>query len=189
MNTKQCPDCHSICSSLQDCLKIQEFNIIVEDAKAIAKLKKHITNTVPHFKGIKNWLSLEPEGFQLQSFNDTTEWQYRFLTITFSPKKFTFNELTQPQKLINYALNALKDLQNLFKGKPLIVIEYHKSGIPHVHLNYSTETPLEHSTLQLRLQYYFAESLRNKRCIHDRIFNEGGKQYITKSNSQYYTFI
>lgn len=188
MIPKVCPDCQTVCLSLVECLKQQDFNLIVDDARQIAKLKKHIKSTVPHFKGLKKWLSSNPEGFGLHDFSEIKEWRSRFLTITFSPKKFSFNELTQPQKLINYALNCIYSLKNLFKDNPYIVVEYHKSGIPHIHLNYSCVSVLEHSTLILRLQYYFAENLRNKKCIHDRMFNDGGINYIQKSNKQYYTF-
>lgn len=167
---------------------MQEFNIIVEDSKAIHKLRKHIKKAVPHFKGIKKWLVEDVDtDFQVHKL-DGIKYQYRFLTITFDPRKFTFNELTQPIKLIRYAKNALKDLENLFKGKPIIIVEYHKSGVPHLHINYECEGPLEHATLILRLRYFFSESLKNKSCIHDRMANEGCIQYMKKANTEYFTF-
>lgn len=186
-----CKECYSICTSLNHCLRNQEFNLIVENAKAINKLKKHIKATVPHFKGAKSiWLHKEDiiNEYDQLPFLPETVYKYRFLTITFDPRKFSFNELTQPKLLINYALNALFDLRNLFKGKPIIIIEYHKSGIPHFHINYDVEGQLELSTLILRLKYFFSENLRNKICIHDRVFNEYGKNYMRKSNETYFTF-
>ena len=183
-----CPDCGHVCVSLTQCLKQQEFNIIVEDARALNKLRSHIKKAVPHFKGIKKWLieSVDEE-YQTLPWGDVVH-QYRFLTITFDPKKFTFNELTQPIKLITYAKNALRDLKNLFKKKPLIIIEYHKTGIPHLHINYECNSPLEHATLILRLKYFFSESLRNKKCIHDRMANETCINYMKKANDTYFTF-
>jgi len=184
-----CKDCGHVCVSLSQCLKQQEFNIIVEDAKALSKLKATIKYAVPHFKGIKKWLIESVDDAYITKPWDGVTHQYRFLTITFDPKKFTFNELTQPDKLIRYAKNALKDLQNLFKDKPLIIIEYHKSGLPHLHINYQCETPLHHATLILRLRYFFSESLKNKRCIHDRMANETCINYMKKANTEYFTFI
>jgi len=195
-----CKDCGHVCVSLSQCLKQQEFNIIVHDALALNRLKSHIKKAVPHFKGIKKWLieSID-EVYEDKNFDDLFNgksspsqdgmtFRNRFLTITFDPKKFTFNELTQPEKLIRYAKNALNDLKNLFKGKPIIIIEYHKSGIPHIHMNYECASPLEHSTLILRLKYFFSESLRNRNCIHDRVFNNGGIEYMKKANKTYFTF-
>lgn len=183
-----CKDCGHICISLVDCLRLQEFNIIVEDARAINKLRATIKKAVPHFKGIKKWLIENiDEEYQTAPLMGVTH-QYRFLTITFDPRKFTFNELTQPDKLVRYAKNALFDLKNLFKQKPYIIVEYHKSGIPHLHINYECYGPLEHATLILRLKYYFSESLRNKRCIHDRMANETCINYMKKANSEYFTF-
>lgn len=186
-----CPDCKHNCISLNECIKKQEWNIIVEQAQAVAKLKKHI-QAVPYFQGKKEWIRKDPEFIQNHyhqiEFNSMTPYQYRFMTITFDPKKFSFNELTQPDILLTYFFKALHSLKNLFKENPIIIVEYHKTGIPHIHMNYSTHGPLEHATLELRMRYYFSKTLRNKRCIHDRIFNDGGKQYITKSNTHYYTF-
>lgn len=186
-----CKDCGHVCVSLSQCLKQQEFNILVDDAKALTKLRNHIKYAVPHFKGVKQWLIKEIDGAYItKSFNElsASDFRLRFLTITFDPRKFTFNELTQPIKLINYAKNALYDLKNLFREKPLIIIEYHKSGIPHIHVNYSCATPLEHATLILRLRYFFSESLKNRKCIHDRMFNLGGIIYMKKANETFYTF-
>lgn len=201
MNTEKisqvCKDCGHICDSLKTCLKYQEFNVIVENAKQVNKLRTHIKSTVPYFKGIKKWLDndITPE-YETYDFNTLKEegirdvpiHQYRFLTITFDPKKFSYNELTQPVKLINYLKNALFSLKNLFKVKPIIIVEYHKSGIPHFHINYTVNGPLEHSTLILRLQYYFSESLRNRKCIHDRVYNTHGLNYMEKSNKTFFTF-
>lgn len=168
---------------------MQDFNIIVENAKTIAALRKHIQVSAPQFKGISKWFDQPLEDkYVIKQFDSSTLFKYRFITITFDPHKFTLNQLTQPVSLIRYALNALYDLRYLFKDNPIIVVEYHKSGIPHLHINYNINTPLEHATLLLRLRYYFSKDLRNKRCIHDRIFNEGGQSYIQKSNQQYYTF-
>lgn len=185
---KPCADCKHNCISHNECLRYQDFNKLVSDAQKIAQLKKHIKIAVPQFKGNKEWLHSEPNGFESRPWTDDMKWNGRFVTITFSPKKFTFNELTQPKKLINYALNAIYSLKNLLETKPYLVIEYHKSGIPHIHMNYTPKDELCLMTFLLRLQYYFAENLRNKRCIHDRIFNDGGITYIKKSNDFYITF-
>lgn len=187
--TSLCKDCGHICNSLANCLKYQDFNVIVENAQAMAKLKKHIQHSAPEFKGNTRWFSEEvKDKFTSVNFDISTNYQYRFATITFAPDKFTLNQLTQPILLVRYALNAIYDLRYLFKENPIIVVEYHKSGIPHIHMNYSVGGPMEHATLLLRLRYYFAKDLRNKKCIHDRVFNEGGQTYIKKSNNNYYTF-
>lgn len=168
---------------------MQDFNIVVENAKKMAELKKHIKYTVPHFKGIKKWLTESvSEKYVSKGFNNEMKWNYRFMTLTFDPKKFSKNELSQPIQCITYALNAIYDVRHLFTANPIVVIEYHKSGIPHVHFNYSVKGPLEHATLILRMRYFFAQDLRNTKAVHDRIFNEGGIAYITKSNTDYYTF-
>ena len=168
---------------------MQDFNIIVENAQAIAKLKKHIKVSAPHFKGNNKWFTQDLSGlFVKRQFDNTIEWQHRFATITFDPKRFTENQLSQPLLLINYGLNAIYDLRNLFKHNPIIIIEYHKSGIPHFHINYSCDTLLEHATLMLRMKYYFAKDLRTKAAIHDRVFNEHGHDYMQKSNTAYYQF-
>jgi len=183
-----CKDCHHICTSHTECLKLQEFNIIVDDARTIAKLKKNIKYAVPHFKGLKNWLREENHHYTATPFDSTTQYKHRFMTITFDPKKFSYNELTQPILLHNYVLNALWDLKDLFDGGILLVREYHKTGVPHYHLNYSCKTMLEHATLKLRMQYFFADSLRNRKCIQDRHFNEYGQMYIRKCNETYLKF-
>ncbi len=189
MNAKLCPDCFTLCTSHAICLKMQDFNLIVEQAKAIAKLKKTIQKTTPHFKGIKSWLRNEVEDqFENIEFSDSTPIYTRFITITFDPRKFTFNELTQPKLLINYIKNALLDLKNLFKQKPICIIEYMKSGVVHAHVNYECSSVLESTTLLLRLKYFFSDSLRNRNAIHDRYFNEGGNVYLRKSNTHYFTF-
>lgn len=168
---------------------MQEFNIIVENAQKMAQLKKHIKISAPQFKGITKWFTQDISGLFVERLFDTsTNWQYRFMTVTFDPKKFTLNQLTNPIELINYGLNAIYDLRYLFKQNPLIIIEYHKSGIPHFHINYEVNGVLELATLKLRMQYYFSKDLRNKRAIHDRVFNEGGHQYMQKSNTTYLQF-
>ena len=167
---------------------MQDFNLIVEHAKSIANLKKTIQRATPHFKGIKSWLYKDVDDqFENVKFSDSTNYQTRFLTITFDPQKFTFNELTQPLLLTNYLKNSLLDLKTLFKQSPICIIEYHKSGVLHAHINYECNDVLSHTTLLLRLKYYFSATLRNKHAIHDRHFNQGGIQYITKDNQTYFT--
>lgn len=183
-----CPDCNHNCHSHNECLKMQDFNVIVENAQAIAKLKKHISASVPDFKGSKKMLVTPNNNFQSRMLDWIKDYNYRFITITFDPKKFSFNELTQPDLLHNYVLNVLWELRTLFSHNIILIREFHVSGIPHYHLNYSCGTPLEHASLILRLRYYFASSLKNRKCIHDRVFNEGGKQYMAKSNKSFYEF-
>jgi len=166
---------------------MQDFNVVVENAQAIAKLKKHISASVPDFKGSKKMLTKVNDNFEEQCF-PAPSYNYRFITITFDPKKFSFNELTQPELLHNYVLNVLWELRTLFSHNIILIREFHVSGIPHYHLNYSCQTPLDHSSLILRLRYYFANSLKNRKCIHDRVFNEGGKQYMEKSNKTYFKY-
>lgn len=193
-----CPVCLNSCQSLNDCNKKQEWLQILEDAKKLTHLKKWIKTCVPHFKGNSKWLTTDRSTeyksklFSITSSGpapDSTDvWKYRFLTITFDPKKFSFNEMTQPDKLHNYTLNALLELKVLFDGNIILIREYHKSGVPHYHLNY---TPVSSDAIQhiiLRLKYYFAATLNNKHSIHDRIFNAGGYQYITKSTNSYWSF-
>lgn len=168
---------------------MQDFQIIVEDAKRMAQLKKHIKLTAPHFKG-KTWMFYQDTSglFVERKFDTSTNWQYRFMTITCDQIKFTLYQLSQPKLIITYFFNCLYELRNLFKENPIVIIEYHKSGIPHFHINYSVNGPLELATLKLRFRYYFAKDLRNKAAVHDRIFNEGGPQYMQKSNTTYYQF-
>lgn len=171
---------------------MQDFQVIVENAKKMAQIKKHIKITAPHFKGHQIYFTRDISGlFVERKFDTSTNWQYRFMTVTFDPKKF-FNSKTpkivDPLALIKYFFNCIYDLRNLFKENPLIIIEYHKTGIPHFHINYTVNGPLELATLKLRMQYYFSKDLRNKRAIHDRLFNEGGHQYMQKSNVSYYQF-
>ena len=187
MIPKVCKECFTLCFSHDNCLKNQDFNLIVEQGKAIAKLKQNITSTVPHFKGIKKWLKKNVDEYYSSFAFSEFKQQQRFLTITYDPRKFSFNELTQPVLLINYLKNVLLDLQNLFKEKPNIIIEYHKTGIPHCHINYTCNSVLEHATLILRLRYYFSESLRNKKCIHDRMANENCYNYMIKANAEYFS--
>jgi hypothetical protein len=168
---------------------MQDFQVIVENAKKMAQLKKHIKVSAPQFKGNTKWLTQDISGlFVERHFDTSTNWQYRFMTVTFDSRKFSFNELTNPKELITYGLNAIYSLRNLFKENPLIIIEYHKTGIPHFHINYTVNGVLELATLKLRMQYYFSKDLRNKYAVHDRVFNEGGHQYMQKSNTSYYQF-
>lgn len=185
-----CPDCGHICDSHAMCLKYQDFNLIVENAKKIAELKKYIKISAPHYKGNKQkWFSQDfRKNFEEVQFSQNTEYFYRFMTLTFDPRKFSFDELTSPEKLLNYVFNSIYDLKNLFEKNPIIVIEYHKSGIPHIHMNYSVRGPFEHSCLMLRLKYYLAKDLRNRHAVNDRIFNEGGIKYLQKSNTTYFRF-
>lgn len=184
-----CKECFTICRSHAECLKMQDFQIIVQNAQKMAQLKKHIKISAPQFKGNKQWFTQDISGLFVERLFDTsTNWQYRFMTVTFDPKKFTLNQLTNPKELITYGLNAIYSLRNLFKENPLIIVEYHKSGIPHFHINYTVNGVLELATLKLRMQYYFSKDLRNKRAVHDRVFNEGGHQYMQKSNITYFQF-
>lgn len=186
-----CPECNHQCNSLNQCLKFKEFNDVVAQAKRIVALKKYITLSVPHFKGKTKWLNnpIVYQQYVLQSWSSEMQWKYRFMTITFDPKKFSFNELTSPNQLENYILSALNEVKHLLRGNIILVREYHKSGIPHYHMNYDTydSDTLEH--LKLRMKYYFASSLRNTKAVHDRIFNAEGVGYIQKYAKQYYEFI
>lgn len=185
-----CPDCNHDCNSLNQCIKYREFNELVQQARAIIALKKHIKLCVPHFKGKSTWLNDYSDNYVEKPLSDLTpiDYNYRFMTLTFDPAKFSYNELTQPNKLHNYILNALYDIRHLFSNNIILVREYHKSGVPHYHLNYTThdENTLIH--LKLRMQYYLAKSLRNRHAVHDRIFNAGGVGYLKKANTHYYAF-
>ncbi len=184
-----CKECFTICTSHAVCLKMQDFNIIVQNAQAMAKLKKHIKISAPQFTGRSVWFETDSRQYFVErKFDESTLWRYRFITITFDPKKFTLNQLTQPIKLLQYAFNALYDLRFLFANNIRAVVEYHKSGIPHIHMNYDVRGPLEHATLLLRLRYYFSKDLRNRRAIHDRTFNEYGPGYMQKANQTYFEF-
>ena len=186
-----CPECNHECTSLNVCIKYREFNELVQQARAIIALKKHIKMCIPHFQGKQSWLSYNPKYEYkelLLSDLNPINYNYRFMTLTFDPAKFSYNELTQPVKLHNYMLNALYDIRHLFKGNIILIREYHKTGVPHYHLNYSThdENTLIH--LKLRMQYYLAKSLRNRHAVHDRIFNAGGIEYLKKANDTYFAF-
>lgn len=186
---KLCVDCGHICSSLSQCKKYQDFNIIVEHARAMAKLRHYLKQTTPYFRGKSSYFSDVPSGiFEEKCFFQGMKWNTRFCTITFDPKKFSVNELTQPIKLHNYTLNCIADLKHLFSKNIILIREYHKSGVPHYHLNYECASVHEHAHLILRLRYYFSKDLKNKRCIHDRYFNDGGIQYMRKSNESFIYF-
>lgn len=181
-----CKECFTICHSLNECLKMQDFQLIVSNAQAMAKLKKHIKISAPQFTGRSVWFDQNPyPNFIERKFDESTKWLTRFITITFDPRKFTLNQLTQPIRLLNYAFNALNDLKYVFQKNIIAVVEYHKSGVPHLHLNYDVRGPLEHATILLRLRYYFSKDLRNRNAIHDRMFNEGGIKYMQKANQTY----
>lgn len=168
---------------------MQEFQIIVNDAKRMARIKKDIKQSAPHFKGNKEWFRKDISGkFVERQFDNSIDWQYRFLTVTIDPRKFTLAQLANPKCLIKYFFNAINDLRYLFKDNPNIIIEYQKNSIPHFHINYTVNGQLELATLKLRMQYYFSKDLRNQYCVHDRIFNEGGHQYMQKSNKTYFQF-
>lgn len=189
--SKLCPDCHHLCTSHAECLKYQDFNIVVENAQAIAKLKKDIKSATPTFKGKnKQWFDKVPLFMEDKSkhLSDNAykqlpedQYGYRFATITFDPKKFSLNELCHPQKLVNYIGNALEDLQSLYT-KCYLTYEVTKLGIVHAHINYSCDSVLTQTTFLLRLKYYFSNHLNNKHAIHDRIFNINGINYMTKSD-------
>lgn len=184
-----CIECRTYCSSFTECKTMQAFNVIVDNAHAMAQLRKNIKGIIPNFRGKSSFFSDIPSGeFVENSLNSVVNWNQRFLTITFDPRKFSTNELTQPIKLHNYVLNALWELRFVFCKNIILIREFHKSGIPHYHLNYSCATPLDHACLLLRLKYYFAKDLRNRNCIHDRYFNNGGIEYMKKANYNYWTY-
>lgn len=183
-----CSFCGTDCKSFSDCKKKEQFALIVENAQKMALLKKHIKVSAPQFKGNTKWFTQPCNHFVERKFDESTEWKYRFLTVTFDPKKFTLNQLTDVPALINYFHNAIYDLRYLFKDNPIIILEFHKSGIPHFHINYNVDGVLELNTLLLRLKYYFSKDLRTKHCIHDRLFNINGQSYMKKSNDKYFQF-
>lgn len=188
---KQCPDCRHDCSSHAECLRYQDFNIIVDDARAIAKLKKTIKSSTPEYKGKnKQWFSQVPMFMEDKAKHlshdaytklPAEQYGYRFTTITFDPKKFSLEELVSPQKLINFIGNVLEELKP-FYTKMYLTYELTRLGIVHAHINYTCDSVLAHATFQLRLKYYFAKDLRNRHAIHDRIFNSNGIDYMTNKN-------
>lgn len=187
-----CPDCKHDCRNHPECLRYQDFNLVIEDAHAIAKLKKTIKSACPTFKGKnKQWFDSIPLFMEDKSKHisydayaklNQDQYGYRFTTITFDPKKFSMTELINPTKLINYIGNALEDLKELYT-KCYLTYEVTKMGIVHAHINYTCDSVLTHTTFQLRLKYYFANDLRNRHAIHDRIFNDNGINYMTKSGT------
>lgn len=184
-----CKDCRHLCQSHAECLRYQDFNILVDDAQAIAKLKKDIKSAVPEYKGKnKQWFDKVPLFMEDKSKHlsydayaklPTTEYGGRFATITFDPKKFSLKELIDPQKLINFIGNALEELKP-FYTKCYLTYELTKMGIVHAHINYTCDSLITQTTFILRLKYYFAKDLRNRHAIHDRIFNDGGITYMSK---------
>jgi len=186
-----CPECNHECTSLNVCIKYREFNELVQQARDIVALRKHIKICVPHYQGKQTWLNYIPKCEYkelLLSDINPNNYNYRFMTLTFDPAKFSYNELTQPNKLHNYILNCLLDIKPLFSKNIILVREYHKSGVPHYHLNYSTHDNHTLIHLKLRLQYFLAKSLRNRHAVHDRIFNAGGVEYLKKANDTYFAF-
>lgn len=189
MENIYCHECRTHCATFIECQKMQDFNMIVENAHSMSKLRKYITSIIPHFKGKSSFFLDGISGnFVEKSLNHDMNWNQRFLTITFDPRKFSANELSQPLKLHNYILNALYEIKFVFQKNIILIREFHKSGIPHYHLNYSCATPLDHACLILRLKYYFAKDLRNRNCIHDRYFNNGGITYMKKANTTYWAY-
>jgi len=188
-----CKDCNHLCDNLTTCLKYQDFNVLLDNHHAMVKLQKFIKMAVPDFRGKKSFLSDDPSGkFHENVFKkgiNPMTWNQRFMTITFDPRKFSINELSQPKVLHKYMLNALWELRNLFSKNIILVREYHKSGIPHYHLNYSCHDIHAHMCLLLRMRYYFAKSLQNRSAMHDRMFNDGGVEYMTKSATTYFIFL
>lgn len=182
-----CPECNHECNSLNECVKYKTFNLLVEDARKIAKLKKWIKSSVAHFKGKNSWFVVDNPNYNIVPIQ-WDENYYRFMTITFDPKKFSFRELADPNKLHNYVQNAIWDVKDLFKGNILLIREYHKSGVPHYHLCYNTYDTDTLNHLKLRMRYYFSAHLKNHKCIHDRVFNEGGKTYVRKANHMCWRF-
>lgn len=184
----KCPDCNHECKSLVECNNYQKFNNVVLDAKQIARIRKSIPMATKDFKGVKGWLIQDPPLYEVCKFKNDTEWKYRFMTITFDPKKFSFKELCDIHSLTRYTMHALYSIKDYFDGNIILIREYHNSGVPHFHLNYSVPDQFCHNHVLLRMKYYFQQHLNNKHCIHDRIFNEGGKQYMQKANLDYYKF-
>lgn len=194
-----CQDCKTDCQSFAECKNTQFKNYAIAESLKLKEKNKLKTVGLPDIKFNGKTKYMEPvnnDNFEKLSFENTTPpWGYRFITITFDPVKFGANFLSQPQVCKNYIFNVLTELEPLF-GKFMLIFEYHKSGILHAHISYTVksaetdedEALLEHSTLKIRLLYYFSKSLRNKKAIHDRMFNEGGKKYMTKSNIYYYIF-
>lgn len=185
-----CKDCNHVCDNLVTCLKYQDFNVLLDNHHAMVKLQKFIKLSVPEFRGKKQFLSEDISGKfeQNNAFHRFNGWRTRFMTITFDPKKFSINELSQPKVLHNYILNSLYELRHLFSKNIILVREYHKSGIPHYHMNYECADIHAHMCLLLRMRYYFAKTLQNRSAIHDRMFNEGGKAYLMKSNDVFISF-
>lgn len=187
--SSKCDFCGIDCANFSECNKRHMFNMIIENAEAMARLKKSIKCTTPTFKGKTQWFTQDiSDRFIKMQFGPGTQWQYRFLTVTFDYRRFTLDQLTKPQELLNYFQNVIYDLRDLFSRNPIIILEYHKNGVPHFHLNYECEDPMKLTTLILRLRYYFQKDLRNNRPIHDRIFNEGGQTYMQKANTTYFQF-
>jgi len=181
-----------MCINLTNCLKLQDFNTIVDNARQMALLRKNIKNCVPEFRGKSSFFSDIPSGRfdekSIKNIDSLPTLRGRFMTITFDPKKFSPNELSQPSKLHNYILNILWELRFLFSKNIILVREFHKSGIPHYHMNYECKGVMEHATLILRMRYYCANNLNNRHCIHDRPANDGAKQYLTKSAQSYFFY-
>lgn len=187
-----CKDCGHTCKNHADCLKLQDWNIVIDDARQLARLRQHIKINTPDYKG-KNKELMDPkdgtffsDGNNSLLFTDylqLPEHGYRFTTITFDPKKFGFEFMTNPKKQLNFIINVLELLKPLFT-KCYLIVELHKSKVLHAHINYSCPDLLTWATLQLRLKYYFAYDLRNKHAIHDRIFNQIGLNYMVKDESK-----
>lgn len=188
-----CKDCGHTCRNHADCLKLQDWNIVIDDARQYAKLRNQIKIRVPDYKGKNPELFSAPKvdsfyndgnrALTFQQYIDLPEHGYRFTTITFDPKKFGFKTLCNPGKCVNFIVNVLEELKPLYT-KCYLIFELHKSGIVHAHINYTCQTTLDWATFQLRLKYYFANDLRNKHAIHDRIFNNIGLNYMVKEDSK-----
>jgi len=192
-----CKDCGHACKSHAECLKLQDWNIVIEDARQLAKLRKHIKINTPDYKGKSpelmedkdnTFLRDENKKLSYERYRQLSEHGYRFTTITFDPKKFGFEFMTNPKKQLNFIVNVLEKLKPLFT-KCYAIIELHKSKVLHCHINYTCPDVMTWATLQLRLKYYFAYDLRNKHAIDDRIFNSIGLDYMTKEDTKLFKHI
>ena len=181
----RCTACKTWCVTFNECKLMQGFQQLITDYK---KHKNIGIEYAPVFNGKKQYLTRYNDEFERIAFADMQQpYGYRFVTITCDPKKFTFNEISKPDLLYNYLFNVISELKYLFVTNPVIIMEYTKKGVPHFHMTYTCAEPAHSAGVLLRLRYYFASSMQNRYCIHDRIFNNGGKEYLQKYATHFYT--
>lgn len=112
---------------------------------------------------------------------------YKFLTITFDPKKFGLYNVNSDEQ--NYILKQLLRLIKAGKIKSLSgCFEYQKNGTTHAHLICRIST--NNKDIEDTLKPYFTDDPKNKYAIKCEDPNSIANitKYITKESTEYYRY-